>query len=204
MLAISRPTTQQRALSLLLVALLHAVLLFAILHFMVVMPKARRMSAPEHLLEMIINTAKKPVIIIPAQRAPPVPSRRMPGGVFSGKLPFTVPPVAPPDVTGLGQALFGCAPENLTNLTPEQRAHCTDSLPHFDDHALLEPKSHVQDPARREAEMRAKKRPGRVPCTSLTEVQTSPGGSSMVPMVDATCALGGLINGFDPLNGLDK
>lgn len=197
---------QQRALSFLLVALLHAALLFAILHFMVVTPKARRLGAPEQLLEMIINTAKKPVpvIVIPAQRVPRAPTRREPGGIFSGKAPFSVPPVAPPDVSGLGQALFGCAPENLTNLTPEQRAHCTGNLPHFDDHALLQPKSHVEDPARRAAEMRARNTPGRIPCASLSEVQTSPAGSSVVPMVDPACVLGGLINGFGPLNGLDK
>jgi hypothetical protein len=52
--------------------------------------------------------------------------------------------------------------------------------------------------------MRTKNTPGRVPCTSLTEVQSSPGGSTMVPLVDPFCAIGGLINGFGPLNGLDK
>jgi hypothetical protein len=42
-----------------------------------------------------------------------------------------------------------------------------------------------------------------VPCTSLAEVQTFD-SSAVVPMVDPVCALGGLINGFGPLNGLDK
>jgi len=73
-----------------------------------------------------------------------------------------------------------------------------------DDNALIEPKSHVQDPARREAEMRTKNTPGRVPCTSLTEVQTSLSGNTLVPMVDPVCAIGGLLNGFGPLNGLNK
>jgi hypothetical protein len=192
----------------LLVALLHAALLFAVLHFLVVTPKRGIASAPEHLLEMIINTAKKPVpIIIPAQRAQRVPARPTPGGETSGAMPSYAPPVAPPDITGLGQAIFGCAPENIPNLTPDQRAHCASSLNGFtrpDEHALVEPKSHVQDPARREAEMRAKNGQARVPCTSLTEVQTSPSGSTIVPMLDPACAVDGLINGFRPLNGLDK
>jgi hypothetical protein len=52
--------------------------------------------------------------------------------------------------------------------------------------------------------MRAKNGEARVPRTSLTEVQTSPGGASMVPMLDPVCAVDGLVNGFRPLNGLDK
>ena len=194
-----------RAVSLLLVALLHALLLFAILHFMVETPKAVIARAPEHLLEMIINTARKPVpVTSPARRAKPAPPRPSRGGVTSGVMPSYAPPVAPPDVTGLGQALFGCAPENLPNLTPDQRAHCTNGFTRPDDGALAEPKSHVKDPLRREAEMRTKNTPDRVPCTSLTEVQTSLSGSTMVPLVDPICAADGLINGFHPLNGVPK
>jgi hypothetical protein len=204
--AISRPSPPQRALSLLLVALLHALLLFAVLHFMVAKQHTVT-AAPEKLLEMIINTARKPVPV--SAPAPSGPTKAVPryGGVFKGVVPFTVPPVAPPDVTGLGQALFGCAPENPT-LTTEQRAHCMKALgggfTRPDDDALIEPKSHVKDLARREAEMRAKNTPGRVPCTHLTEVQTSLAGNSTVPVVDPACAIGGLVNGFGPLNGLDK
>jgi len=209
MLAIPRPdtpqNTPQRALSLVLVALLHALLLFAVLHFMVVTPKTAATSAPEHLLEMIINTARKPVpVSAPAVRSRPAPSLPRPGVEHSGAMPSYAPPVQAPDVTGLGQALFGCAPENLTSLTPDQRAHCTNGFTRPDDNALVEPKSHVQDPARREAEMRTKNTPGRVPCTSLTEVQTSLAGNTMVPLVDPVCAISGLLNGFGPLNGLPK
>ncbi len=58
--AIQRPDADHgasSALSLLLVALL----LFAILRFMVVTPRLAIATAPVHLLEMIIDTAKKPV-----------------------------------------------------------------------------------------------------------------------------------------------
>lgn len=208
--AIQRPTPQQRALSLLLVALLHAALLFAVLHFLVVTPR-RGLSATEHLLEMIIDTSKKPAPVIipagPARAARPEPTAPVQAGETSGAVPSYAPPVAPPDITGLGQAIFGCAPENIPNLTPDQRAHCANAMGGFtrpDEHALVEPKSHVQDPGRREAEMRAKNGQARVPCTSLTEVQTSPGGATIVPMLDPACVAGGLANGFRPLNGLDK
>ena len=193
-----------RALSLLLVALLHALLLFAVLHFMVVKPKTAVATAPEQLLEMIIDTGKKPVPAAnPALRKRPAPSRSSRGGVTSGAMPSFAPPVAPPDVTGLGQALFGCAPENLTNLTPDQRAHCTTGFTRPDDNAQVEPKSHVKDPLRREAEMRTKNKPGRVPCTYVTNAR-APHGSVPAPMVDPICALDGLINGSGPLNGLPK
>jgi hypothetical protein len=205
--AIQRPDPTRgasRALSLLLVALLHALLLFAILHFMVVTPRLAGARAPEQLLEMIIDTAKKPAPVKSrSTRSRPAPSRPRPGGVTSGAMPSYAPQVSPPDVTGLGQALFGCAPENLTNLTPDQRAHCTNGFTRPDDNALVEPKSHVKDPLRREAEMRAKNTPGRVPCTYVTSAP-APHGSAPAPMVDPICALDGLINGFRPLNGLDK
>jgi hypothetical protein len=205
MLASQRPQlAASRALSLVLVVLLHALLLFAVLHFMVTAQKSAR-PAPERLLEMIISTASKPVPMrAPAAPVTHMPSLAQPGGEYSGVMPSYAPPVAAPDVTGLGQALFGCAPENIPNLTPDQRAHCTNGFTRPDDNALIEPKSHVQDPARREAEMRTKNTPGRVPCTSLTEVQTSLSGNTLVPLVDPVCAIGGLLNGFGPLNGLNK
>jgi hypothetical protein len=171
---------------------------------MVVAPKVPVAAAPEHLLEIIINTAKKPVpVSLPAPRSRPAPALPRRGGVTSGAMPSYAPPVAPPDVTGLGQALFGCAPENLPNLTPDQRARCTNGFTRPDDDALIEPKSHVKDPARREAEMRAKNTPGRIPCTSVAGVGAL-GGSTAAPMVDPICIIGGLINGFGPLNGLPK
>jgi hypothetical protein len=205
--AIQRPDAtpgSSRAVSLLLVALLHALFLFAVLHFMVVRPKVPVAAAPEHLLEMIINIAKKPVpVSLPAPRSRRAPALSRRGGVTSGAMPSYAPPVAPPDVTGLGQALFGCAPENLPNLNPDQRAHCTNGFTRPDDDALLEPKSHVKDPLRREAEMRTKNTPGHVPCTYVTSAP-APHGAAAAPMVDPICIIGGLINGFGPLNGLPK
>jgi hypothetical protein len=204
MLAAPRPA--QRMCSFLLVLLLHALLLFALLHFLV-QRQAPIAAQSEHLLEMIISTARPPVPVATPKAAPkrkPVPVLTNPGGETSGAMPSLAPPVAPPDITGLGQALFGCAPENIPNLTPDQRAHCTNGFTRPDQDAVIEPPSHVKDPARRAAEMRARNTPGRIPCTSLTEVQISPAGSTLVPMADPGCVISGLLNGFHPLNGLDK
>jgi len=194
----------QRAISFLLVVLLHALLLFAVLHFMVATPKSAVSAAPEHLLEMIISTARKPVLApAPALRSRPAPPLPRRGGEHSGATPSFAPPVQAPDVTGLGEALFGCTPENLPNLTPDQRAHCTNGFTRPDENALVTPRSHVQDPARREAEMRTKNTPGRVPCTYITSAHV-PYGSAPLPMVDPVCVTGGLVSGFGPLNGLSK
>jgi hypothetical protein len=98
--------------------------------------------------------------------------------------------------------LLGCAPENLSNLTVEQRSHC----PGFsgrDDSDVIESPSHVNDPVRRAAEMRARNKLLRIPCTSITQAQTG-GGTATVPMTDPFCVLGGIIKGFGPLNGLSK
>ncbi len=109
--------------------------------------------------------------------------------------------VTPPSLSGIGQNLFGCAPENLGNLSPEQRAHCTNGLARPDDSAMIEPPSHVKDPpARRAAEMATKNRPGRIPCTYIA---VDKGQGTAVPAVNLICLGSGLLNGFGPLNGLE-
>lgn len=202
MLSVQRPTPQQRALSLLLAALLHAALLFALLHFMVVTPKRSIATAPEHFLEMIISTAKKPVPVTgPAPQLKRPPSRSRRGGEYYGPMPSFTPPVAPPDITGFGQAIFGCAPENMPNLTPDQRAHCTNGFTRPDDSALNDPRSHVKDPLRRAAEMGAENAPTHVPCGGFRV-----GGGTEWLGLDLGCVAKGAFfgKGFAPLNGLEK
>jgi hypothetical protein len=192
----------QRAISMMLVLLLHALLLFAFLHFMV-QPQSRLQGTAERVMEMIIVIPRRP---LPAS-APPArtiaSARTASGGVSSGAMPSLAPPVAPPDITGLGQALLGCTLENLANLTPEQRAHCKFDLARPDDSQVIEPPSHVKDPVRRAAEMRARNTPLRLPCTGITAAPVG-GGTVAVPTVNPLCVLGGLINSFDPLSGLSK
>jgi hypothetical protein len=151
---------------------------------------------------MIIDTARPPMPV-PARPSRPAPASPRPGNAPSIAIPSYTPPATAPDVTGLGQALFDCAPENIPNLTPDQRAHCTNGITRPDDSAVLEPKSHVQDPARRAAEMRTKNTPGHIPCAKMISGHTG-GGDVPVPGVDPACLIDGLINGFGPLNGLDK
>jgi hypothetical protein len=118
-------------------------------------------------------------------------------------MPSLAPPAQTPDISGFGQALLGCAPENLASLTLEQRAHCPGGFSRPDDRAVIEPPSHVKDPVRRAAEMRARSAPTRVPCVSIIDAPVG-GGTVAAPMVDPVCAMRGAAEGFDPLNGLSK
>jgi len=106
-----------------------------------------------------------------------------------------------PDVTGLGMRLFGCTPEQIARLTPEERARCATGLKAPDKSVVTIPKSHVQDPARRAAELQAKNSPPRTPCVYAGSVP-APHGGAVAVMVDPVCAIDGLLNGFAPVTGL--
>ena len=117
--------------------------------------------------------------------------------------PIFLPPVAPPSATDLqtfGNALFGCAPENRNNLTPEQRAHCNAfaALPRDQDTAR-EPGSLVKDLPRRQAELTARNAPARVPCVQFRSQTLFGGGNDTGGVADPLCLLNGWINGFGGL-----
>jgi hypothetical protein len=197
------PSQSQRAISALLVLLLHALLLFAFLRFLV-KPQSAGIPNPERLLESMISMPK-----VTATPPPAAPARQrarvrvQPSGEQSGGMPSPAPPALTPDIRGLGQAVLGCAPENLVNLTPAQRAHCPGGFSAPDESAVAEPPSHVKDPLRRAAEMKARNAPLRIPCTSVIDAPVG-GGTAAVPMVDPSCALDGALRGFGPLSGLSK
>ena len=193
----------QRAISALLVLLLHALLLFALLQFLV-KPQSAGIAGPQRLLELMISMPKvtaPPPPAAPARQRAPV--RAQPGGEQSGAMPSLAPPVETPDIRGLGQALLGCAPENLVNLTSEQRAHCHSGFSAPDESVLAQPSSHVKGPLRRAAEMKARNTPLRIPCTTVIDAPVG-GGTAAVPMADPFCVVEGAIKGFGPLSGLSK
>jgi hypothetical protein len=195
---------RQRAVSALAVLLLHALLLFAFLHFLV-KPQSRRLPAAERILEFVISPPKvaAPNPVPAAPRRQRIPVQAQPGGERSGAMPSLAPPAPAPDIRGLGQALLGCAPENLSNLTVEERSHCHNGFSRPDDSAMIEPRSHVKDPARRAAEMAARSAATRIPCTSIINAPVG-GGTAAVPMIDPACIAEGTMKGFAPLSGLPK
>ena len=67
---------------------------------------------------------------------------------------------------GLGGSLFDCAPENLANLTPEQRAHCTvASIDRRDEtSSLMEHPSKSKNAVRWARALQRKQNPTLLPC----------------------------------------
>jgi hypothetical protein len=119
--------------------------------------------------------------------------------------PMEIPPVgaAPPaaNIQQFGNTLFGCTPENLGNLTAEQRSHCSFvGIAPPDATGLAEAASHVNDPARRAAELAARNTPARVPCTSIMSHSLGfTGQQDIGVMANSLCVLSGLFNGFGGL-----
>jgi hypothetical protein len=173
----SAPSSIRRAVSATLVLLLH-LLLLAVLLRSVIHPN--RPAAMREIFFQLPPRAK------PATPLPPLPAMMTPprGGATSG----TMPSLAAPDIRGLGQALFGCAPENLGNLTPEQRSHCVTGFARPDGNAVAAPSTHVKDAARWANGIEERNTPGRIPCTYIAVTPAvAGGGDSKVPMAEFVC-----------------
>jgi hypothetical protein len=180
-----------------LVLLLHLALLLGLLRAVTAPMQSPPIQAREMILRLMPRLKSTPAkkaapraVVSPQLRSPVVPL-------------VPPPPAAAPDLSGFGQSLFGCAPENLGNLSREERAHCDTGPMRPDDNAMTESRSHVKDPNRRAAEMAAKNTPGRIPCTYVT-ASPSPSSSAPAFMFNPFCVVDGLVNGFEPLNGLSK
>ena len=183
-----------------LVLLLHLLIVVALLRMVASPPPPPATSAREIFFK-VMRSAPPAASSAPA---PPLPRLIQPRRTEPQSI---APPLGgqtvSPDWRGLGKDLFGCAPEALAGMTPEERSHCTGRLTRPDDTTALMPQSHVKDPQRRAAEMRAKNRPGQIPCAIVMDTG-APGGGGAAPGVDPLCAIDGLINGFGSLNGLPK
>ena len=93
--------------------------------------------------------------------------------------------VLPPSAKGLNLALFGCAPERLANLSPEERAQCTGRL----NTASLRgaypgaPLDRSLEAERWEQAIRDRNTPPTVPCAYAGKVSNGDGAV----MVDLVC-----------------
>jgi hypothetical protein len=182
-----------------LALLLHLLLLLGLLRSLTAPVKAPHATAREMILRLLpmLKSAPAQDAAPPAVASPQLRSR---------VIPLVQPPLgtAPaPSLSGLGQNLFGCAPENLNTLSREQRSHCTNGLVRPDDSVMVEPPSHVKDPARRAAEMAAKRAPAKIPCTYMTNAPAPYGGVVPVPMTSLDCLREGIFgDGLKPFNRL--
>jgi len=82
---------------------------------------------------------------------PAAPARR-PAASLPAPIAAAPPAAAPPSgIAGIGRSLFGCAPENYANLTPEARAHCAkpgDGMAFNPPDGLMVGRSHAKDNSR--------------------------------------------------------
>jgi len=196
MMKTSSKSRTQRAISILLVLTLHTVLIFALVRFMVrPQNSAFRMAPERRLFELIINTARlpkprtrrqapKPVPPVAAiQPLPQIPSLAEP-------LTPTVPTPAP-DIRGFGQALFGCAPENFTNLDEAQRSRCRKlgAFSSYDPSAMdyADHSDRVPGAKRWNLELARKKAPLLLPCGN---------SKALDPVYTGACIIANIANGF--------
>jgi hypothetical protein len=186
----------QRAVGLVLVALLHLLLLLSLLTGLVQpVKRARLVRELTFVLPPLPKAApsapRAGVATAPAHRPAPPPLYVLP----------QAPPEAAPDIQSFGHALFGCAPERYAQMTEDQRARCPPQFAMPDPARLTDPPSQVKDPARRAAELAAKNTPGRIPCAVIMSAPV-PHGTTAAPAVDPLCVLKGLVDGFGPVSGL--
>jgi len=132
------------------------------------------------LQSLHVNVAKRLgpqewIMFLPKLPAPP-PEKTVPR-IRARPLEVPLPTVniprlepAPPAAAlkDLGRELFGCAPEKFSTLSPEDQAKCRGFgiLP-SDGNTVAALRSHVRDPARRTAELAARRAPARVDCTRM-------------------------------------
>jgi len=182
------------AVSVLLVLILHALLISALLRFMVrPQNSAFRMVPEAHLLEMIINTARPPKSRTSKEAPASTPgTAQLKPQTFvpSEPLASTVPRPAP-DIRGFGQALAGCAPENFTNLDEAQREHCRKfgATASYDPDAMdyADHTDKVPGSKQWERELARKNAPLLLPCGNSRKAD---------PVYTGACIIANIANGF--------
>lgn len=174
-----------RAISILLVFVLHALLIVALLRFMV-SPRSPVFVPEVRLLEMIIPRLPEPRTGREAPR--PAPAR---AAVQPVPRPLAEPLIPAPDIRGFGQALAGCAPENIARLDDAQRSRCRRSgaLASYDSGAVdyTDRSDRVPGVRRWERELARKKAPLLLPCGN---------SRSADPVYTGACILANIANGF--------
>ena len=149
-------------------------------------------TAHERIYWLMLHPRPKPVPQIQAlPRA--TPSRaRAPRKQRIPVLPNV--PAAPPTngetLQGLHLDLFGCSPENLANLSPEERAHCATTLKRPNDNSVdfADHTNRSHDAALWARRLAKKQNPLLLPCMSPQMAS---------PLYTLYCAGTGIINGFD-------
>jgi hypothetical protein len=156
-----------------LVLILHTLLIFALLRFMVRQQNSALRMVPEtQLFEMIVNTTRLPEPRMRKEIPKPAPTHAPVQPVpqispLAEPLPPTVPTPAP-DIRGFGQILVDCAPENFPRLDEVQRSRCRSlgAFSSYDPSAMdwADHSDRMPGAKRWERELARKKAPLLLPC----------------------------------------
>lgn len=129
-----------------------------------------------------------------------LPHRAATEPYFHAPLPFAFAQHPRPKTTnGLGLALFGCAPETLDSLTPQERAHCGNA-PGFETAAANEVlpgavREQAHEAARWQASVAL--RDAAMPCVRLDDLAAPAGQTNKAATVDPLCLLRQIEQGGD-------
>lgn len=172
------------------VLLLHAVMLVLLVRATYVAPPASYI--PERVYWLSLRERATPVVPAIAPSPGPDTTTRPPTARLvlpAAPAPANGAPSADA-LRGLNLDLFGCAPEDLANLTSEQRARCAPSLRKHDGNSVdyADHTDRAHDARRWARGVVRKKSPLLLPCAS-------PVGIS--PLGTAFCLANGILNGFD-------
>lgn len=192
MMKASSNSRTHRATSILLVLTLHTLLILALARFMVSPQHSAFRMAPEtRLFELIIHTARPPQ---PGTRKhAPAPTRAAvrPQTSLPAEPRLPAIPTPAPDIRGFGQALVGCAPENLATLDETQRSRCRKygALSSYDPSAVdyTDHTDQVPGAKRWERELARKNTPLLLPCGN---------SHSADPVYTGACIIANIANGF--------
>jgi hypothetical protein len=124
------------------------ILLFA--HFLLT-PQAQKERAREMLLllrPLARLPPQRPVLLPAAPRAATIPQPVVPPPLPNAA-PSVLNPAPPSALEAIGRALFGCTPEAMAKLSPEDRANCPPlaQAPRPDQDLGEQPRSHAKDEA---------------------------------------------------------
>jgi len=177
------------AISILLVLTLHALLILALLRFLV-SPQNFVFTPQTHLPEMFINTARPPAPAMRKEAPRPAPPRAA-RPASKPLAPSEAPAMPVPDIKGFGQVLDGCAPQNFANLDDAQRSRCQSLglVPSHDLGAVDYADRTAQVPGAKqwERELARKKAPLLLPCGNPVAFD---------PVYTGFCIIGNIANGF--------
>ena len=150
------------------------------------------------------KSAETILTLVPAARSLAAPSKAERSGAIAPKT-FVIPEIAvPPGASTLGLSLFGCTPENLSNLPEESRARCPMRMGNAPGHgwtsyAALPSQSRYR--AIWQAALAKRHTPLRVDCVTAVQIKPPPGmpdtREETAIMVDPICLGSQILGALD-------